>query len=194
MQLLPNAELLNHYAGLTLDEPLAKVQGAFLLRPVGRTDAIPQIFESRNAPQIDYLRVTFYDNRLQEFLVVYPARPAIPEDLANDLFHEFGDVPSWLRGRADETARVGGVTVELIERLLAYPHAQQFAWSDGANRVDATVYSRIDSDNQSQCILAVQVSAAKWLKDRKAKQESGVAATLPEPSESGGTAEPAPTR
>ncbi len=191
MQLLPAARPFNHHAGIILEEPAARLQERFIFRLVSKPQASPQVHEAHHQKGFEYLRASYYDGKLKEFVIVYPPRPASLDELAMELFTEFGEVPAWLRGREEDLTRVGQVTVELVEKLLAYPNHRQLAWSDGDNRVDATIYSQTDPDGQSHSVLAVQVSAAQWIKEYKAKRESGIAATLPDkPQPSGGVTEP----
>ncbi len=191
LQVLPEAQLLNRYAGIALNDPSAQLAKRFQLTLISRENTIPQIYEARNQQGLEYLQAKFYGDKLKEFVVVYPPQQTMPDDLANELFAAFGEVPAWLRNRDEDSAHIGAVTADLIEEFLTYPHARPLAWSDGENRVDATIYSRIGSDDQTRCVLAVQVSAAKWLKDQETRQELGVTVALPEKPETGSsTTEP----
>lgn len=176
------ARPITRYAGLTLEDPPARLVERFVAQETSRPGDVTRVFTARHQADWDYLWASYDHGALKELLVVHPPRAVPPEELADDLLIAFGEATA-------TEARLGPLPAEVVELLVEYPTQRHFTWFDGVNRAAATIYSRLDENGQYHCVLVVLVQAG----DRLRRHEPAAAPAPPDPQPNAPADPPLPT-
>ena len=176
---LPKGQTYDRFGDIRLDTALQSLQQRFKFQWENSPTNTPAIYLAVRQQGLDVCRAHFYDNVLKEFFLVLPPTTASPEAITEQLHRLLGELPQWLKNREEVSDDYNPGSV-VSGMLRPYPERQQVAWSDGENRIDAVIYSRITNTGQRESLLTVHVRAANWIKVQAEKEASRTAIVVPE--------------
>jgi hypothetical protein len=180
---------LDQYRGVRLDAAREDVQRRFGVRLQNTRGMVPQIYEAKKMGDIEQLTAHFYDDLLKEFFVVMRQQRTPPDAIEKELREEFGEP----KERTEPPAEPGGVGLggglagalgatgareQPEAKPASFPHRRYLAWDDGRSRVDATIHYNSPDPAACTSLLAVHVSAAKWLNANRSR----LGAVVPPPT------------
>ena len=129
----------------------------------------PEIYEGRNAGDVELIMAYFYDGLLKEAALVMRARPVAPEVIQQELIENFGEPQT----RTEESGgpghlglnglRLDATKDDVAAKLASFPHRRALLWTDGKVRVDALIYFNNSGPGPASSMLQVHLAATGWL-------------------------------
>lgn len=168
------ATALDQFHGARLEAMRDDVERRFGLRLQNTRGMAPEIYEGSRVGDVEQVTAHFYENVLKEFTMVLRETRTPPEEAERQLMALFGPPVEHTVTETPKSASplntglpvalgTGKSDATVAGKLATFPWQRTLVWTDGVNRVDATVYYSSTNTAEATSMVSVHVSAARWL-------------------------------
>jgi hypothetical protein len=147
---------------------------------------VPEIYGAMRVGDVDNVTVHFYNNLVKEFWADIRERRVTPDQVEKELRERYGEPRDrFVRSSGPSDERSGLVLSGAAgaakagpgqeKKLAGFPYRVEFTWADDETLTEATIYYTSPTPTTCSSLLAMHISAARWL-DNNRPQLGSVAA------------------